>query len=423
MGRIGYFFDCSTSRLLNKHSNKLDPLVIDMDDADYEAHELFPFEREKVLENFNTFSSDHLSLYPKYRNFDLGHPHENVSKLSPYLRRRLVSENDVLQIALKKNSLSSMEKFIQEIFWGTYWRGWLEMRPDVYRDYVNGYDGSDLPVKTGIRCFDYWTEELIETGYLHNHARMWYASIWIFTLGKSWISGANFFKDHLIDWCPASNTLGWRWVAGLQTRGKIYIAKADNIRLFTNDKFFPKGQLNESPYFTDDLWKTYERSSEISFAKSNIFTPEDTAVIINKNDLTLNHYLSNERINFKGCIFHDLEYQPSKSVFVNKFESGIIENLCLDLPSFEFCQSKESLINWAKSEKLRRLIFPYETVGNKYFMESDFINELKSQNIEAIFHMRDWDKYAFPFANKGFFAFKNNISDLLLKSGVLKNSQ
>ena len=151
----------------------------------------------------------------------MGHPHANVSKLSPYLRRRLVSENEVLQIALEKNSISSMEKFIQEIFWRTYWRGWLELRPDVYEDYENGYDGSHLPDKTGIKCFDHWTEELIETGYLHNHARMWYASIWIFTLGKSWVSGANFFKDHLVDWCPASNTLGWRWVAGLQTRGKI----------------------------------------------------------------------------------------------------------------------------------------------------------------------------------------------------------
>ena len=394
-----------------------------MYDIYHDAHEQFPKKKEQVLNDFRNFSSEHLCSYSKSRNFDMGHPHANVSKLSPYLRRRLVSENEVLQIALEKNSMSSLDKFIQEIFWRTYWRGWLELRPDVYKDYENGYDGSHLPDKTGIKCFDHWTEELIETGYLHNHARMWYASIWIFTLRKSWVSGANFFKDHLVDWCPASNTLGWRWVAGLQTRGKIYIAKADNIRLFTNDKFFPKGELNESPFFTDDLWKTYERSSEISYVKSNFSTCEDTAVIINKNDLTLNYYLSKEKINFKGCIFHDPEYHHSKSVFVNKFESGLIENLCLDLPSFEFCQRKKSLIDWARNQKLRYLIFPYETVGNKYFMKSEFINELRSQNIEAIFHMRDWDKFAFPFANKGFFPFKNNISDLLLKNGVVKNNQ
>ncbi len=389
-----------------------------MDDVDHDAHGGFPTKKEQVLNDFRNFSSEHLCLYSKSRNFDIGHPHKNVSKLSPYLRRRLVSENEVLQIALKTNSISSLEKFIQEIFWRTYWRGWLELRPDVYKDYENGYDSSNLPDKTGIKCFDHWTEELIETGYLHNHARMWYASIWIFTLRKSWVSGANFFKDHLVDWCPASNTLGWRWVAGLQTRGKIYVAKADNIKLFTNDKFFPKGELNENPLFNDELWKTYERASEFPYVKPNLNASEKTGVIINKNDLTLNHYLSKEQIMLKGCIFHDREYQSSKSDFVNKFDSDIIENLRSDLPSFEFCQTKKAVLRWAKSERLKYLIFPYETVGNKYFMTSDFINELKNQNIKAIFYMRDWDKYAFPFANKGFFPFKKNIPDLLLKNGI-----
>ena len=239
-----------------------------------------------------------------------------------------------------------------------------------------------------------------------------------FTLGKSWVSGANFFKDHLVDWCPASNTLGWRWVAGLQTRGKIYVAKADNIKLFTNDKFFPKGELNENPFFNEELWKTYERASEFPYVKPNLNASENTGVIINKNDLTLNHYLSKEQIMLKGCIFHDREYQSSKSDFVNKFDSDIIENLCSDLPTFEFCQTKKAVLKWAKREKLKYLIFPYETVGNKYFMTSDFINELRNQNIEAIFYMRDWDKYAFPLANKGFFPFKKNIPDLLLKIGI-----
>ena len=389
-----------------------------MDNVDHDGHKRFTTKKEQVLNDFRNFSRADLRLYPKSRNFDMGHPHANVSKLSPYLRRRLVSENEVLQIALEKNSISSLEKFIQEIFWRTYWRGWLELRPDVYEDYENGYDGSHLHDKTGIKCFDHWTEELIETGYLHNHARMWFASIWIFTIKRSWVSGANFFKDHLVDWCPASNTLGWRWVAGLQTRGKIYVAKADNIKLFTNDKFFPKGELNENPFFNEDLWKTYERASEISYVKPNLNGCNDTGIIINKNDLTLNNCLGKEQIIRRGCIFHDREYQSSKSDFVNKFDSDLIENLRSDLPSFEFCQTKKTVLKWAKSEKLKYLICPYETVGNKYFMTSDFINELRNQNIEAIFYMRDWDKYAFPFANKGFFPFKKNISDLLFKNGI-----
>ena len=390
-----------------------------MTKGNHNSHDVFPYSRENALNSFESFCRSQLPFYSQRRNYDLGNPHKGVSKLSPYLRRRLVSENEVLSIALRKNSLSSLEKFIQEIFWRTYWRGWLEMRPDVYRDYETGQDETILPGKTGIKCFDHWTDELIETGYLHNHARMWYASIWIFTLRKSWVSGANFFKDHLIDWCPASNTLGWRWVAGLQTQGKIYVAKADNIKLFTNNRFFPDGELNESPVFEDQLWKTYEKSSNIHYENPNFSTGNDIGLVLNKNDLTLNHYLSEKQIRFEGCIFYDPKYQESKSLAVQKFESGLIEHLSLELKDFYFCQTKKSLVSWGKGKKLRYLIFPFETVGNKYFMASEFINELRSQNIEPIFYMRDWDSSAFPYASKGFFPFKKNISDLLVRNRVI----
>ena len=94
---------------------------------------------------------------------------------------------------------------------------------------------------TGIDCFDAWARELVATGYLHNHARMWFASIWIFTLRLPWELGADFFLRHLIDGDPASNTLSWRWVAGLQTAGKTYLATAENIARFTGGRFAPQG--------------------------------------------------------------------------------------------------------------------------------------------------------------------------------------
>ena len=73
---------------------------------------------------------------------------------------------------------------------------------------------------TGIDGFDDWARELTHTGWLHNHARMWFAFIWIFTLELPWALGADFFLRHLVDGDPASNTLSWRWVAGLYTRAK-----------------------------------------------------------------------------------------------------------------------------------------------------------------------------------------------------------
>ena len=100
----------------------------------------------------------------------------------------------ILRIVLKNNDIKNIQKFIDEVFWRTYWRGWLEARPWVYSDYKRNKDDVLIPQKTGIKCFDHWVEELIDTGYLHNHSRMWFASIWIFTLGFSWQSGAKFLK-------------------------------------------------------------------------------------------------------------------------------------------------------------------------------------------------------------------------------------
>ncbi|OYX89674.1 MAG: hypothetical protein B7Y78_14350, partial [Caulobacter sp. 35-67-4] len=103
-----------------------------------------------------------------------------------------------------------------------------------------------LAGRTGIEGFDDWVLELRQTGYLHNHARMWFASIWIFTLQLPWTLGADFFLRHLIDADAASNTMSWRWVAGLQTPGKTYLASTDNIARYTNHRFAPKGLATEA---------------------------------------------------------------------------------------------------------------------------------------------------------------------------------
>jgi deoxyribodipyrimidine photo-lyase len=178
-----------------------------------------------------------------------------VSGLSPFIRHRLITEQEVLSAVLQAHSASVAEKFIQEVCWRTYWKGWLEQRPQVWTDYIGDLaeararlsidDGLAAELAAaergdiGIACFDAWAKELVTTGYLHNHARMWFASIWIFTLKLPWALGADFFYRHLLDGDPASNTLSWRWVAGLHTPGKTYLARADNIATFTEGHFTP----------------------------------------------------------------------------------------------------------------------------------------------------------------------------------------
>ena len=195
--------------------------------------------------------------YTNGRNYDRGASnHRDVSMLSPYLRRRLVLEQDAVAIAGLEHGAEGAEKFIQEVIWRGYFKGWMERRAVVWEQYREGLIRDLMALdrdrglrrrveaaeayQTGLNYFDNWAEELVETGYLHNHARMWFASILIFTLELPWRLGADFFYRHLLDGDPASNTLGWRWVAGLHTRGKPYHAQAWNIAKSTNNRFNPR---------------------------------------------------------------------------------------------------------------------------------------------------------------------------------------
>jgi deoxyribodipyrimidine photo-lyase len=232
----------------------------------------WPATRAEGLRRIAAFAPRMGRRYAAGRNYDQG-PDDRaaVSLLSPYVRRRLVTEAELVRAALDHHGPETADKFIQEVFWRGYWKGWLEARPSVWRAYVAGLARDRAQVggerrlakalaaaeegRTGIACFDAWARELVETGYLHNHARMWFASIWIFTLDLPWRLGADFFLRHLLDGDPASNTLGWRWVAGLHTRGKHYVADAANIDRYTNGRFTPeRGELaaNPPPLSEDD---------------------------------------------------------------------------------------------------------------------------------------------------------------------------
>jgi deoxyribodipyrimidine photo-lyase len=212
--------------------------------------------RAAALQRLSRFIDTSVRAYPQARNFDLGPvERQNVSMLSPYIRHRLLGEWEVVDAALTRFAAPHVEKFVQEVCWRTYWKGWLEHRPGVWQQYLA--DLVDLrrrmisdaafaaqceraiAGRTGIECFDAWAHELIEHGYLHNHARMWFASIWVFTLGLPWQLGADFFMRHLLDGDPASNTLSWRWVCGLHTLGKTYVARPVNIARYTRNRFTP----------------------------------------------------------------------------------------------------------------------------------------------------------------------------------------
>jgi deoxyribodipyrimidine photolyase-like uncharacterized protein len=218
--------------------------------------------REAGLAQLAAFVADGAAQYAARRNSDPGpQGRHGVSRLSPWLRRRQILETEVCTAVLAQHRYGAVDKYLQEVCWRTYWKGWLQQRPSVWQDYLDELAQTHAQVEqqtalrrryrsaldgqTGIACFDDWIAELRDTGYLHNHTRMWFASIWIFTLRLPWVLGAELFLRELLDGDPASNTLSWRWVGGLHTRGKHYLARAENIDRYTDHRYCPKGQLDE----------------------------------------------------------------------------------------------------------------------------------------------------------------------------------
>ena len=374
---------------------------------------IFEASRAKALNQLNNFVDNNLSEYSKLRNFDFGpEKRSNISCLSPYITHGIINEQEVIQKALSKFSFSKNEKFIQEVLWRTYWKGWLELRPNVWADYLielnqikNEFkDNKDyiaaIEGKTKVDCFNEWVKELKENNYLHNHTRMWFASIWIFTLELPWQLGAEFFMHHLFDGDAASNTLGWRWVAGVQTQGKHYLASEWNIKKFTNNRF-QNIKLNENA-----PPKISEKSYQI--IKQDFNNPQK---IENKNLLIFENNLSFEITDFKEKNFKKIylvsNNNENRSIKLSeklvKFKSQLIEDQGQRLKD----QSIDyQVVDISELTKIDNCYSLYPTVGENL----DFLN---SNNLKIDFLYRNLDQLAWQYCNKGFFNFKSYIPKII----------
>jgi len=374
---------------------------------------IFEASRAKALNQLNNFVDNNLAEYSKLRNFDFGpEKRSNISCLSPYITHGIINEKEVIQKALSKFSFSKNEKFIQEVLWRTYWKGWLELRPNVWTDYLaelnqikNEFqDNQDylsaIDGKTDIECFNAWVNELKDNNYLHNHTRMWFASIWIFTLELPWQLGAELFMQHLYDGDAASNTLGWRWVAGVQTQGKHYLASEWNIKKFTNNRF-QNINLNENA-----PPKTSEKSYQI--IKQDLNNPQN---IEEKNLLIFENNLSFEITDFKEKNFKKIylvsNNNENRSIKLSeklvKFKSQLIEDQGQRLKD----QSIDyQVVDISELTKIDNCYGLYPTVGENL----DFLN---SNNLKINFLYRNLDQLAWQYCNKGFFNFKNYIPKIV----------
>ncbi|MDB2441890.1 DNA photolyase [Candidatus Pelagibacter bacterium] len=374
----------------------------------------FEASRAKAVDKLNYFVENNLSEYSKLRNFDFGPDNRsNISCLSPYITHGVINELEVIDKSLKKFSFAKNEKFIQEVLWRVYWKGWLELRPNVWSDYLvelnnlrNEFKKNQnylnaIEGKTNIECFNHWVKELKGNNYLHNHTRMWFASIWIFTLELPWQLGAEFFMQHLYDGDAASNTLGWRWVAGVQTQGKHYLASEWNIKKFTNNRF-QDIKLNENapPIFSD---KTYSIGKK-DFLNSEIL--EDKILLIFENNMTF-EFSDFKEHKFKKILLisNEANRNIKLSEKVLKFKANLLENQKTRL--IEKSINCETInINDLKNitEKVYAL---YPTVSENL----SFIQNNQLQNIKFLY--RKLDQFSWQYCNKGFFNFKNYIPKII----------
>ena len=381
------------------------------------------------MSDFVPFAGKH---YARTRNYDFGPLNRtNISALSPWLRHRAIQEEEVLANVLANHSLAEADAYIREVFWRGYFKGCLEHNPTVWTRYkkrlnfflealrakpeLNTRYGAATNGKTGIDCFDAWVVELVSTGYLHNHARMWFASIWIYTLRLPWELGADFFLRHLLDGDAASNTCSWRWVGGLHTRGKTYLARAGNIDQYTSGRFPLANNLATAakPLIEPDMPPTGPLQLPMQTGAESPFilliTEDDllceTLALPGKPDAI---FLlpgparrsplpsSDQVLSFVSHLLRDAEIRAGKF-----FDAPVLEAGFDTWPS--------DLREQARRHRIKRVITAYLPAGPvRDFVRSSWPEDLVLDEI-----VRDYDRIVWPHADRGFFKLKKEIPRLL----------
>lgn len=233
--------------------------------------------------------------YGRTRNFIDG----DVSKLSPYISRGVISTKQVMKRILERGfNPDDIQKWLQELAWRDYWQLiWIEKGNEINSDLrreqpkVENHQMPEtvLEARTGITAIDKSVKQLYKTGYIHNHVRMYIASI-VCNIGRShWKIPARWMYYHLKDGDWASNALSWQWVAGANSNKK-YVANQDNINKYCHTN--QKGTFLDIPYEAFDFMKVPKILSDL--IESELKTPllESTEISMDPNKPTLiyNYY-------------------------------------------------------------------------------------------------------------------------------------
>ncbi|HSM29594.1 MAG TPA: FAD-binding domain-containing protein [Woeseiaceae bacterium] len=397
--------------------------------------------REAACRALQTFLPHAGAHYASRRNFDPGPgDRRTVSRLSGYIRHRLVLEAEVLEAVLQHHGEAGASRFIEEIFWRGYFKGWLEQHPTVWTDYratVRGlvdtletkgdlrdrYEAA-VNAATGIDCFDAWAAELVTTGYLHNHARMWFASIWVYTLGLPWQLGADFFYRHLVDGDPASNTLGWRWICGLHTKGKTYLARASNIVACTGGRFDPGGRL---AYEAPPLKEAQIHSLRALPEAEAIPAGARFGLLITEEDCTPETLVTGcSPVAVMAGVTTSSRSPLPVGAPAREFAIGAVADATeraarhfgVPAQSVQSGDWDDALVAWARSSELDAVVTAYAPVGPVAERVASARRALADRGVALVQLRRAYDSCTWPHAAGGYFKLKSRIPGLLRALGL-----
>ena len=405
----------------------------------------FAATRKDALDQLDAFIP-FAGRYARDRNHVLP-GHTNVSKLSPAIRHRLILESECAAAPLRRYAASTVEKFTQEVYWRRYWKSWLSLRPQIWTQYLKELAAlqNDPTMETtryrAARCasgedtlaiMNHFARELIATGYLHNHARMWFAGWWIHIERLPWQLGADFFLRHLLDGDPASNTLSWRWVAGLQTPGKTYLPRRSNL-----EKYLPP-----------DVLKTHHQGLELLENPQALILPAEERPTITRPTLPSMPSMREGKI---GIWIHEEDLFIEQSPLASLLPKAIIATLDnatwtrLRYPEIKTTWLKtavddaakrssnafgidvevsadstiaEALLRWATEHQLQQIATMRPEIGPLYDQLDHLQAELSIAGIELIFFDRPEDIALRPLATGGFFSFWEKMQKSLKADGT-----
>lgn len=351
--------------------------------------------------------------------------HGNVSRLSPTTRTRVILEREIFEAIRALHSPEITQKFEQEVWWRLYWKGWLEQRPEVwsgYREAVERLEWSERAAevaagRSGIAIIDHFTRELIETGYLHNHARLWWASWWIHGEGLPWQIGADFFLRHLRDGDAASNTLSWRWVAGLHTRGKAYLVRRSNLEQCIDPDLLAENAAGlerlEAVELRDLPWE--EAPAPRKIESTILQTSSRPGIWIHDEDLCVESSpLSNvEPVALIATASTDLwereRYSPDKRTFL---ESAIADGAARASSHFGLpvpLQDAADLVDWAVEHRLDSVLTLRPFTGPLADELPAIESALGAKGIRLQLLRRPEDVEVMNLATAGFFGFWEKV--------------